>query len=143
MADFSVTSTRVGEKVDTRWRAGKHGQNSARSGQLDPSKFTSGTHYNIGGVTDNVIPSGVALGIITASGLYGPYDSTAVDGRNKLAGYINDDAGVSLGANPATAKPTVAVLVHGIVKASLLPIAAQRAAVLTATATASIVYVED
>lgn len=143
MTDFSVTSGVTGENQDTRWRASSHGEDTARPGQLDPTKFTSGTHYNLGGRTDNVVPSGVALGQITATKLYGPYDSTATDGREKLAGFLNDNAGVSLGKTPASSKPTCAVLKHGIVKPSLLPIAAQRTAVLTATATCSVTYVED
>lgn len=143
MTDFSVTSGVTGENQDTRWRASSHGEDTARPGQLDPTKFTSGTHYNLGGRTDNVVPLGVALGQITATKLYGPYDSSATDGREKLAGFLNDNAGVSLGKTPAASKPTCAVLKHGIVKPSLLPIAAQRSAVLTATATCSITYVED
>lgn len=138
MTDFSVQTAVTGAPVDTRWRAGKHGQDSARPGQIDATKFTSGTHYNIGGRTDNVIPSGVALGQITATKLYGPYDAAASDGREKLAGYLNDDQGVVV-----SAKATIAVLVHGIIKPSLLPIAAQRAAVLTATSTGSFINVED
>lgn len=143
MVDFQTTSRATGENQDTRWRWSSHGEDSARPGQLDPTKFTSGTHFNLGGKTDNVVPSGVALGLITATKLYGPYDAAANDGREKLAGYLNDNTGVALGATPATSKPTCAVLVHGIVKPSLLPIAAQRTAVLTATATCSVTYVED
>lgn len=138
MTDFSVTSRATGESQDTRWRASSHGEDTARPGQFDSSTLTDGTHYNIGGKTDNVIPSGLAVGQITASKLYGPYDSTATDGREVLAGYVNDNAGV-----PLAAKATFAVLKHGIVKPSLLPVAAQRAAVLTATASCSITYVED
>lgn len=145
MTDFSVTSRATGENQDTRWRASSHGEDSARPGQLDPTKFTAGTHYNLNGRTDNVVPSGVAVALL-ASGLYAPYDAaagTTGDPQRKLAGFINDNAGVSLGASPATAKPTFALLVHGIVKASRLPIAAQRDAVLTADATCSVTYVED
>lgn len=140
MTDFSVTSRATGENQDTRWRASSHGEDSARPGQLDPSKFTAGEHYNIGGKTDNVIPSGVAVAKL-ASGLYGPYDAAAGDAgdpQRTLAGYVNDNAGVAL-----SAKPTFALLVHGIVKASALPIAAQRESVLTADATGSFTYVED
>lgn len=138
MTDFSVTSRATGENQDTRWRASSHGENTARPGQLDASTLTNGTHFNIGGKTDNVVPSGLALGQITASKKYGPYDATATDGREVLAGYLNDNAGVPLSANA-----TIAVLKHGIVKPSLLPVAAQRAAVVTATASCSITYVED
>lgn len=145
MTDFSVTSRATGENQDTRWRASSHGEDSARPGQLDPTAFTAGTHYNIGGKADNVIPSGVAVAKL-ASGLYGPYDAAAGeegDPRRTLAGYVNDNAGVSLGATPASAKPTFALLVHGMVKASRLPIADQRTAVIDADATCSIIYVED
>lgn len=241
MTDFKVQSAVVGEKVDTRWRASKHGQDVARPGQLDSSAFTSGTHYNIGGDTDNIIPSGVAVTLL-ANGMYGPFeavneaqtvtltggptggtftltfsgqttaaiafDASAADvqaalealgnigigdvsvtgdaggpwtvvfsgeytgvnvpqltsngsltggtepavahatatggsGAGELAGYINDDAGVPLGDSPSTADPTFALLVHGIVKASLLPVAAQRDAVLTAPSSGSFIYVED
>lgn len=146
MTDFQVTSGVTGENQDTRWRWSSHGEDSARPGQLDPTAFTAGTHYNIGGKTDNVIPSGVAVAKL-ASGLYGPYDAAAgedeSDPQRTLAGYVNDNAGVSLGASPSTAKPTFALLVHGIVKASLLPIAAQRSTVVTADSTGSFTYVED
>ncbi|WP_054686466.1 hypothetical protein [Microbacterium sp. No. 7] len=146
MTDLKVKTSVVGEKVDTRWRAGKHGQDAARPGQLDSSAFTAGTHYNIGGATDNIIPSGVAVAIL-ANGMYGPYDAaagTTGDPRRKLAGFINDDAGVPLGDAPATADPFFALLVHGIVKPSLLPIAGQRTTLGNAEAvTGSFIYVED
>lgn len=128
MADFQVTTAVSGAKQDTRWRASAHGEDAARPGQLDPAAFTSGTHYNLAGATDNIIPSGVAVAEL-ASGLYGPYDPTAGsagDPRRKLAGFINDNTGVALGATPATSKPTFALLVHGIVRPSVLPITAQR-----------------
>lgn len=144
MTDFSVTSRATGENQDTRWRASSHGEDSARPGQLDPAAFTAGTHFNIGGKTDNVIPSGVAV-VKLESGLYGPYVPVTDPEADQpvLAGYINDNAGVSLGASPSSAKPTFALLVHGIVKASRLPIAAQREAVIGADASCSVTYVED
>lgn len=146
MTDFQVTSRATGENQDTRWRASAHGEDSARPGQLDPTKFTSGTHYNIGGGTANVVPSGVAVAQL-ASGLYAPYDAAAgadeTDPQRTLAGYISDNAGVALGDTPSSSKPTFALLVHGIIKASVLPIAAQRTTVKTATANGSFTYVED
>ncbi|WP_100813020.1 hypothetical protein [Microbacterium lacus] len=149
MVDFQTTTSTVGKKLDTRWRAGKHGQESARPGQLDPTAFTAGTHYNIGGATDNVIPSGTAVALL-ASGLYGAYNSTAGsagDPRRKLAGFVNDDYGVELapaGASTTGAKPTFALLVHGIVKKSRLPIQAQATTLAAAEAvTGSFIYVED
>ena len=143
MVDFQTTTTKVGRKQDTRWRASQHASDVARPGQLNPALFTAGTHYNLNGATDNVIPSGVAVGQVTATKLYGPYDATANDGRQVLAGYINDNDGVELGLTPASAKPTFAVLKHALIKASVLPLAAQRAAVLTANSSGSFIYVED
>lgn len=135
MTDFSITNSATGGKQDTRWRASAHGESSARPGQLDPTTVTVAFKD-----TDGRAPSGLALGQITASKLYGPYDSTASDGRETLAGYLNDNEAVDVKTG---SKPTIAVLVHGIIKASALPIAAQREAVLTATASGSFIYVED
>lgn len=146
MVDFQITTTASGRPIDTRWLASKHGENSARPAQLDPTAFTSGTHYNLNGRTDNVIPSGVAVAKL-ANGLYGPYSSTAGttgDVSRKLAGFIFDNEGVELGTTPSASKPTFALLVHGIIKPSVLPIAAQRTTLGAAeTVTGSFVYVTD
>ncbi|ANA86363.1 head decoration [Gordonia phage OneUp] len=50
---------------------------------LDLSKFVKGTHYPKG-----FVPSGIPLGKITATGLYGPYDNSATDGREVCAGFL-------------------------------------------------------
>lgn len=47
---------------------------------LLPSAFTAATHYPNG-----FIPSGTIVGRITASGLYGPFDAAATDGRQDAA----------------------------------------------------------
>lgn len=136
MTDFTVQTAATGEAVDTRWRAGKHGEDSARPGQLDPTAFVSGTHYNLNGRTDNIVPSGVAIAK-AASGLYVPFDSaagSAGDARRKLAGFINDDGGVPLGATPSTSKPTFARLVHGVINPAYLPVVAQRTTLTAAEA---------
>lgn len=146
MTDFQITSRATGVKQDTRWRTSSHGEDAARPGQLDVSAFTSGTHYNIPGQDKNTIPSGVAVALL-ANGLYGPFDAAAGadanDPRRTIAGYVNDNEGIYLGDTPSTAKPTFARLVHGIVKPSLLPIAAQRSTVQAAKTTGSFTYVED
>lgn len=53
---------------DQRWLGSAHGTDACPSITLDTSAFTSGTHYPAG-----FFPSGLPLGKITASGLYGPY----------------------------------------------------------------------
>lgn len=134
MSDFQITTSATGVKQDTRWRISAHGEDSARPGQLDITTLSAGHKV------DGRAPSGLALGQITASKLYGPYDPDATDGRETLAGYLNDNEGVEV---PAGSKPTIAVLKHGIVKASVLPVIAQRTTVVTADASCSITYVED
>lgn len=52
-------------------------------GTLDITKFTAATHYPNG-----YIPSGIVLGLVSASGLYGPYDDTAADGRQTATGIL-------------------------------------------------------
>jgi hypothetical protein len=132
MTDFTVDSSSTGG-IDTRWRASKHGQSEGRPGTLDISLFVSGTHYNITGSTygTDIIPSGVAVGKVTATGLYGPFDNAASDGREVLAGFINDDQGIPVKrpSGATSAKSTFSRLVHGIIRSAVLPVSAQRAAV--------------
>lgn len=54
-------------------------------GDRDPGrvKFTKNTHYPNG-----FIPSGTKLGKVSATGLYGPYDNAANDGRETLVGFL-------------------------------------------------------
>ncbi|MGF3056153.1 hypothetical protein [Microbacterium sp. YY-01] len=134
MSDFQISTNATGVAQDTRWRWSAHGEDSARPGQLDISTLDA-QH-----IVNGRAPSGLALGQITASKLYGPYDASASDGREVLAGYLNDNIGPEIVVG---GKPTIAVLKHGIIKASLLPIASQRAAVITADTTGSFTYVED
>jgi hypothetical protein len=84
---------------------------------LDVSSFTAGTHYPNG-----FIPSGVPLGKITATGLYGPYDNAAADGREVFRGHLGISTKVP---NPAdTTKDAGAPLVFAaVVKESKLPVA--------------------
>lgn len=62
------TSYAVG---DDSWLGSGHGTDSTESITLDISTFTSGTHYPNG-----FVESGIPLGKITASGLYGPYGAS-------------------------------------------------------------------
>lgn len=53
---------------DMSWLGSRHGIGNCVPVTLDTSAFTQGTHY-----PDGFFKSGLALGKITASGLYGPY----------------------------------------------------------------------
>lgn len=130
MTDFSIDTVTTSPRIDTRWRTSKFGEDVARPGTLDLSKFVEGTHYNIGARKDNIIPSGVAVQL-GAGGLYEPWDGTT----GVLAGYINDDQGIELyrraGVGKST-RSTFALLVVGIIDASYLPVVAQRTTVKAA-----------
>lgn len=84
---------------------------------LDISKFTAGTHYPNG-----YIPSGVVLGKVTASGLFGPYDSSASDGRQTAYGITYGDVrAVRQNGSTATKVGTGAVVADAVVSVAKLP----------------------
>jgi hypothetical protein len=56
---------------DQSWLGSAHGTEACRSITLDTSAFTEAIHY-----PDGFFKSGIPLGLITASGLYGPYTVT-------------------------------------------------------------------
>lgn len=103
---------------DTSWLASRHGVGETQSITLDTSAFTANTHYPNG-----FFMSGIPLAKITASGLYGPYDNAAADGREVLAGLLMFSVPVpkSGGDTPA------AIFEHGKVRTSRLPIAVDAA----------------
>lgn len=118
MTDISVLTTPY-QIEDRSWLLSPHGTEPGEtlSGTLDVSVFTAATHYPNG-----YFPSGIVLGVITASGLYGPYDDTAVDGRAVAAGILFGSVKVPNVAD-TTKDVGVGVLVHGFVKKARLPIA--------------------
>lgn len=109
--DLSVRDEVFG--VENRaWLGSQHGTQSNRSITLDASAFTEATHY-----PEGFIPSGVVLGQITGSGLFGPYDDTATDGREVAAGHLFNSVPVRAGATNIGAP----LLDHGAVVESKLP----------------------
>lgn len=97
---------------DRSWLGSAHGTEATRSITLDVSTFTEGTHY-----PDGFIPSGIALGRITATGLYGPYSNAAGDGRTVLAGHLFNSTKV-----PANGADVGAPLLeHGVIVEANLP----------------------
>lgn len=112
MTNISVTKTSY-QTENRSWLASTHGTEPGAnpSVTLDVSKFTAGTHYPNG-----YIPSGMVLGKVTATGLYGPYDNAAADGRQTAAGHLL--ASLSVGT---LTKIGGALLVHGFVTEAKLP----------------------
>lgn len=100
---------------DKSWLGnGREGINDARSITLDLSLFTAGTHYPNG-----FIPSGIALGKVTATGLYGPYSNAAGDGRTDFRGFVLSN--VEVRPTNTTGKATAALYWRGSVRQSRLP----------------------
>lgn len=111
--DLSIRTETFGQSNQS-WLGSAHGTSNARPCTLDVSAFTAGTHYPAG-----YFPSGLALGKITATGLYGPYDDSKSDGTQTLVGFLLDDV-------KASAVNTIdvqgALFEHGRVIVANLPI---------------------
>ncbi|MGW8889165.1 head decoration protein [Streptomyces sp. NPDC055749] len=122
------------------WLASLHGTDQTETITLDLSKFTAGTHTFAS--TDisqpySPVTFGIAVGRITASGLYGPFDKAAVDGRQVLAGHVFAEAYFAPGATKCPA----AMLWHGVVKAAKVPGGIVPADVTLSSTSAQIRYV--
>lgn len=116
MAGIEVTTTSY--SVENRsWLLSKHGTEYTPSATLDVSAFTAATHYPNG-----YLLSGIALAKLTSGGKYVPYVDAGSGGQGVLRGYLFSAVKV-----PNTADTTIdtagAVLIHGIVSESKLPIA--------------------
>jgi len=110
---------------DPSWLASAHGTLNNRSVTLDLSKFdftpTTGDFLN------GMIPSGVVLGKITASGLYGPYDDSLMTGVEVATGFLFSDVDVrahieAAGSTTLTGVKALApMMITGIILVSKLP----------------------
>lgn len=98
---------------DRSWLRGPHGvePGTTPTVTLLMSLFTKADHYPNG-----FIPSGIVLGKVTASGVYGPYDPEASDGRETAAGLLFGSLTVD-GDRAASG-----LVVHAFVDAARLPI---------------------
>ena len=116
--DISVRSTSYG--VDNRdWLASRHGEDMTVGLTLDIALFTKNTHY-----PEGYVRSGQPLGRVTATGLYGPYDNSANDGR-EVCRYLLFSFVRAIDPNNGNtlAKVGGAGYLHGLVKESKLPVA--------------------
>ena len=108
---FSNTTETFGNE-DHSWLRAEHGTEATETAVLDLSTFTKGTHY-----PDGYIKSGEPLGKVTATGLYGPYDAAALDGRETLDGHLFATQAVRDGGGNVVG----ALLTHGKVVEDRLP----------------------
>lgn len=67
------------------WLGSAHGTDLGITITLDTSTFTKSLHY-----PDGYFPSGLLLGRILETGLHGPYDNVATDGRQTAVGLLLD-----------------------------------------------------
>jgi Ca2+-binding RTX toxin-like protein len=102
---------------DQRWVApgGISALRDADSITLDRSAFDMVTAFPNG-----LLPSGIVLGRITATGLYGPYTDAGAGGLDTAVGFLAVTVAVPTGA-PATADIAAALYWHGEVVEALLP----------------------
>lgn len=98
------------------WLAQRKGLDTMESVTLDLSLFTA-DHS-----PDGFIPSGTVLAKVTATGLYGPYDNAAVDGRTVATGHLFDAVRVTRGNGQAVTRAGAAMLWEGVVLEARLPV---------------------
>lgn len=104
----------------SKWLASKVGRDCMQTITLDRSAFTEADHY-----PDGFFKSGILLGKITATGLYGPLDTSLSNGQEVFQGVLGDpqeDTGTDT-------KEIVANLQWlGLINTAKLPVAAEDAA---------------
>lgn len=112
--DISVRTVGSYGAEDRSWTIGEHGFDMTESAPLDYTKFT-GANF-----TDGYIKSGCVLGLVTATGKYGPYDDAATDGRQTAVGMLFNTTKIP--SNTATVASD-AILTHFLCRAARLPYA--------------------
>jgi len=118
MSDLGIKTTVKAGGGDYRWCRTKNPSDFTVSGTVDRALLTAGTHYDANGI----VPSGLALGKVTATGKYGPYDPGANDGRQILAGFQLDPEQLSYDFSGVTTTGyATAILVMGAVETAFLP----------------------
>lgn len=110
--DIGITKT-SSQVEDLSWLLQRGGYDPL-SITLGMSLFTPATHHPNG-----YVRSGTPLGKVTATGLYGPYDGAATDGRETCVGLLA--AFTPAGGNGRNVG--AALFIAGVVKESRLPIA--------------------
>lgn len=134
--DLGITTVSTGGS-DQSWLASRHGLDNGQPRTLDISKFESGTHYD---ATTKVIPSGVALGIVTATELAVPFDPAATDGSEVLDSYLIAPEAIGRTDGSVADRVIVGALVHGLIHQNRLPVVAQRTTVESAETTGVFSY---
>lgn len=116
MTDISVSRTSF-QNENRSWLHGSHGTEAGTnpSVTLDISLF-AGLYPN------GFIPSGVVIAKVTATGLWGPADGTATDGRQTWNDGTVGHLFSSVSVRPGSTKVGGARVVHGFINPDRLPI---------------------
>lgn len=111
--DFEIRSESYAPE-SRGWLRGPHGTEPGANPSitLDLTLFTEADHY-----PDGYIMSGCVVGKVTATGLWGPYDPAATDGRETARGLLFNSDSVRSGQ----AKSLNALFAHGFVDPDRLP----------------------
>lgn len=99
---------------DKSWIRRREGLDDMQSVTLDLTTFVLATHYPNG-----FIPSGIVLGKITATGLYGPYAPADATGREVARGFLF--GAIDMTAVPATNRSVGALFWRGTIREARLP----------------------
>jgi len=99
---------------DKSWIRRREGLDDMMGVTLDLTTFTLATHYPNG-----FIPSGMVLGKITATGLYGIYLPAALDGRQDARGHLA--SAVDMTPVPTANKAVSTLFWRGTVREARLP----------------------
>lgn len=107
----------VGE--DRSWLASQDGTQNPKSGVLAIPLFTKATHYPNGVIKSGTLVVKATSG--THSGKYGPYDSTATDGRQNAANAFHLFNTTSVDWRSAAVYTGCPLLRRGFIREANLP----------------------
>lgn len=124
MTNIAVRKSSPTTSEDRSWLAGPHG---TEPGTM-PGVTVDTSLFPAAAKTGGYIKSGSVIAKVTATGLYGPHDSTATDGTEVPAGLLFQSVDTSNGEQ----KFGTGMLVHGFVYEAKLPGGAPDAAVKSA-----------
>lgn len=95
---------------DQSWLGSAHGTNECETVTIDRALIVGGD------ITAGFVPAGRVIAKVTATGLYGPYDNAAGDGRETARGHLFTAISTGTAGNPAGA-----LFWHGQVIEAKLP----------------------
>jgi hypothetical protein len=114
--DLRIASETYSPPEDHSWLGSAHATDTGDSITLDGDKF-------LGSFADGIVPSGVALGIITATGKYAPYTDAATHGAGSdvMRGHLLTTVDLGGTTSGTAGDVGAALLRHGQVVEANLP----------------------